>query len=125
MALSATMNTVCKNLLLVIFAVLTVVPTSSQALPGSKLEVSPMPPELQQVRAALEKYQDPVVAVHDGYLSTLACLDFPNETLPGHEQYHKGAMGVHFMNEQLVGPVLDPMKPRFYFMNRTPAVSCD
>jgi hypothetical protein len=111
MAVNATMNTVCKNLLVVIFALLTVVTTSAQAIPGTKPEASPMPPELKRVRAALEKYQDPVVAVHDGYLSTLACVNFPNEPLPGHEQYPKGAMGVHFLNAQLVGPVLDPMKP--------------
>jgi hypothetical protein len=60
----------------------------------------------------MEKYQDPVVAIRDGYLSTLACVNFPNEPLPGHEQYPKGAMGVHFLNAQLIGPVLDPMKPQ-------------
>jgi hypothetical protein len=52
------------------------------------------------------------VAIRDGYLSTVACINFPNASLPGHEQYPKGAMGVHFLNEQLVGPVLDPMKPQ-------------
>jgi hypothetical protein len=112
MAPNTTLSTVCKNLLVVIFAVLTAVTTSAQGISGTQPAASPMPPELQSVRAALEKYRDPVVAVHDGYLSTLACLNFPNEPLPGHEQYPKGAMGVHFMNEQLVGPVLDPMKPQ-------------
>jgi hypothetical protein len=71
-----------------------------------------IPAELQRVRAALEKYHNPVVAVHDGYLSTLACLNFPHKSLAGHEQYPMGAMGVHFINAQLVGPVLDPMKPQ-------------
>jgi hypothetical protein len=112
MAPSTTLNTFCKNLLVMIFSVLTAVATSAPAIPETKPVAPPMSAELQRVRAAREKYQDPVVAVHDGYLSTLACLDFPNETLPGHEQYPKGAMGVHFMNEQLVGPVLDPMKPQ-------------
>jgi hypothetical protein len=28
------------------------------------------------VRAGLNKYQDPMVAVADGYLSTVACIDF-------------------------------------------------
>ena len=32
-------------------------------------------PELQHARAGLEKYQDPVVAVRDGYFSTLACVE--------------------------------------------------
>jgi hypothetical protein len=112
MALNTTLNTVFKNLLVAIFAVLTVVSTSAQATPETKPAASPMPPELQRVRAALEKYQNPVVAIRDGYLSTVACINFPNASLPGHEQYPKGAMGVHFLNEQLVGPVLDPMKPQ-------------
>jgi hypothetical protein len=108
---NTTLNTVCRNLLVAIFAVLTVVTTSAQATPETKPAASPMSPELQRVRAALEKYRDPVVAVHDGYLSTLACINFPNEPLPGHEQYPKGAMGVHFINAQLISPVLDPMRP--------------
>ena len=32
---------------------------------------------LNAVKAALEKYKDPVAAVRDGYLSTLGCVDFP------------------------------------------------
>ena len=72
MALNATMKTVRKNLLAVTFAMLTVVTMSAQAIPGTKPSVSAMSPELLRVRAALEKYQDPVVAIHDGYLSTLA-----------------------------------------------------
>jgi hypothetical protein len=115
MASATTLNTACKNLLLLlfpvlIFAVLTVATTSAQTVPETKPAGSP-PPELRQVRAALEKYRDPVVAIHDGYLSTLACINFPNAPLPGHEQYPKGAMGVHFINMQLVSPVPDPTKP--------------
>src|SRR5450755_962567 len=106
---NTTLNAVCRNLLVVLFAVVTVVTTLAQTTPVTKPAASKMSPELQRVRAALEKYRDPVVAVHDGYLSTLACINFPNEPLPGHEQYPKGAMGVHFINAQLVGPVLDPM----------------
>lgn len=109
MVRNTTLSTVCRNLLVVILPVLTAVATSAQAIPESK---PPMSAELQRVRAALEKYRDPVVAVRDGYLSTLACINFPREPLPGHEPYPKGAMGVHFLNPQLVGPVLDPMKPQ-------------
>jgi hypothetical protein len=69
-------------------------------------------PELQQVRAAMEKYQNPVVAIHDGYLSTLGCVNFPNAAKPGHEPYPQGAMGIHFLNPALVGPKLDPMRPQ-------------
>src|SRR4029450_10998200 len=68
-------------------------------------------PELQKVRAALEKYQDPVVAVHDGYFSTLACVEY----LKGGEgsiEYTPGGMGVHFLNLQFIGPTLDPAKPQ-------------
>ena len=108
---NTTLNTVCRNLLVAIFAVLMVVTMSAQTTPKTTPAASPMSPELQKVRAALEKYRDPLVAIHDGYLSTMACINFPNEPLPGHEQYPKGAMGVHFINAQLISPVLDPMKP--------------
>ena len=32
-------------------------------------------PELLQVRANLDKYRDPVLAVHDGYFSTVGCVE--------------------------------------------------
>lgn len=112
MAVNTTLKSVFKNLLVAVFAVLTVASTSAQAPPETKPAAPPMPPELQQVRAALEKYQNPVLAVRDGYLSTVSCINFPNEPLPGHEQYPKGAMGIHFFNSRLIGPVLDPMKPQ-------------
>ena len=59
-----------------------------------------LPPELEKLKAALEKYKDPVVAVRDGYFSTLGCVTFAS-----------GTMGVHFLNPGLVGPEPDPMKP--------------
>jgi hypothetical protein len=59
-----------------------------------------LPPELEKLKASLEKYQDPVVAVRDGYFSTLGCVTFAS-----------GTMGVHFLNPALIGPVPDPMKP--------------
>jgi hypothetical protein len=64
------------------------------------------------VRAALEKYQDPIVAIHDGYLSTVGCADFPHDPQPGHEQYPRGAMGIHFLNPSLIGPSIDPLHPQ-------------
>jgi len=71
-----------------------------------------VPPELETVRAAMEKYQDPYVAVHDGYFSTVACFDFPRSSSePGRLHYGEGAMGIHFLNPQLVGPAPDPMRP--------------
>jgi hypothetical protein len=68
-------------------------------------------PELQQARAGLQKYQDPVAAVHDGYLSTLACVEYSRGG-EGSMHYAPGGMGVHFINLQLLGPTLDPAKPQ-------------
>ena len=58
------------------------------------------PAGIAELRAAMEKYKDPVVAVHDGYFSTLGCV-----------MYESGTMGVHFINPALIGPEPDPMKP--------------
>ena len=69
-------------------------------------------PDLDSVRAALSKYKDPVQAVHDGFLSTLACIDFPSGATEGSMKFAPGAMGVHFLNMGNVGPTLDPMKPQ-------------
>jgi hypothetical protein len=71
-----------------------------------------LPPELVAVRAGLDKYQDPIVAVHDGYLSTVACVEFPQGVSEGRMQYVPGGMGVHFLNLGFVGPTLDPAKPQ-------------
>jgi hypothetical protein len=60
-----------------------------------------LPPELAAVRDALAKYQDPRVAIRDGYLSTLGCVE-----------YAVGGMGVHFINPALIGPTVDPMRPQ-------------
>lgn len=59
-----------------------------------------VPPDLEEVRANVEKYKDPIVAVRDGYQSTIACVSSA-----------KGAMGVHLVNGQLVGQEPDPMRP--------------
>ena len=69
-------------------------------------------PELQGVRKALDKYNDPIVAVHDGYYSTLGCISYPNGGGEGAMQYKPGAMGVHFLNLGNLGPTLDPAKPQ-------------
>ncbi len=60
-----------------------------------------LPAELEKVRVALAKYADPIVAVRDGYFSTLGCVHYAN-----------GGMGVHFLNTQLMAPSPDPMKPQ-------------
>jgi hypothetical protein len=71
-------------------------PAAAQA--GSNAAAAPkLAADLKQVRAGLEKYQDPIVAVHDGYFSTLACVEYQKGEA-GHMQYTPGGMGVHFIN---------------------------
>lgn len=84
-------------------------PAQTRAVAGTLPEVSP---ELQQARAALDKYRDPIVAVHDGYFSTLGCVEYPQGGHEGTMQYAPGGMGVHFLNLQLIAPTLDPAKPQ-------------
>lgn len=60
-----------------------------------------VPAQLDSARTLLAKYRDPIAAVHDGYLSTQACIEFPD-----------GAMGVHFLNAQTIGPAVDIAKPQ-------------
>ena len=66
--------------------------------------------ELDAARQALEKYQDPYVAVRDLYLSTVACVHYDGEKIEGRMDYPKGSMGIHFVNVTLQGPP-DPLKP--------------
>lgn len=83
--------------------VLAVTPSSSAAQ---------MTPELASAKAALAKYADPVLAIKDGYLSTVGCIDFPQGATDGPIVYPPGAMGVHLINTANIGPTLDPMKPQ-------------
>lgn len=71
-----------------------------------------LPPDLEKIRLALDKYQDPIVAVHDGYLSTLGCMAYPKGGGPGRVPYAPGAMGVHFINGHFIGPEVDPVRPQ-------------
>jgi hypothetical protein len=70
-----------------------------------------MTPELKNLRAALDKYQDPIVAVHDGYFSTVGCVEYPKGGGHGQVPYAPGGMGVHFFNVGYMGQ-LDPAKPQ-------------
>jgi len=83
---------------------------SAQAKPqGSVTNVA----AISAVRKALDKYKDPIAAVRDGYFSTVGCVDFPGGgTEHGSMEYKPGAMGVHFLNVQLIGPKLDSTKPQ-------------
>ena len=87
-------------------AMLAIVPLTAHA------QGAALPPELQNVRKLLDKYNDPIVAVHDGFYSTVGCIDYPQGGGEGAMRYAKGAMGVHFINMGNVGPALDPAKPQ-------------
>jgi len=72
-----------------------------------------LPANLTATRAALEKYQDPIAAVRDGYFSTVGCVDYPKGGGGmGEMAYKPGGMGVHFLNPALIGPKLDSLKPQ-------------
>ena len=92
-----------------ILSLLTVFSSTSSAQSSALPKVSP---ELEKVRAALDKYKDPILAVHDGYFSSVGCVEYPAGGQEGTMQYAPGGMGVHFLNLQLIGPTLDPAKPQ-------------
>ncbi len=69
-------------------------------------------PDLSHIRAALDKYKDPIVAIREGYFSSMACIDFPRAGGEGQMAYRAGGMGVHFLNTGLIGPQLDTLKPQ-------------
>lgn len=74
------------------------------------LAQEPHKAQIEALRKAMDKYKDWKVAVRDLYLSTQGCVHYSGEKIPGHMEYPKGAMGVHFVNVTLGGPP-DPMKP--------------
>jgi hypothetical protein len=87
----------------------------AQAAPkqaGHAIAAPALAPELVSVKAGLEKYNDPIVAIRDGFLSTVGCIDFPKGLQDGPAYYPPGAMGVHLLNMGNVGPTLDPEKPQ-------------
>ncbi len=94
-------------------AAATMLGTIGAALPAQQAgELPDVPPELQSVRAALDKYRDPIAAIHDGYLSTVGCITFTAKGAPGRLDYPAGGMGVHFLNPAMIGPKLDPLHPQ-------------
>jgi hypothetical protein len=78
---------------------------------SARAQAPALPPEWDKVRAALEKYQDPYVAVRDGYLSTIGCVHYPKPGGAGQIAFPTGGMGIHFLNPELIAPVPDPMRP--------------
>ncbi len=95
------------------FAIVIVAALASGPLTSfARAQTKPAEPDLSSVRAALKKYEDPYVAVHDGYFSTVGCVEIAKAGAVGHMQYKPGAMGVHFLNPATIGPVPDPAKPQ-------------
>ena len=94
----------CRRMLLVLAAAYGL--SSPLAAQGPKLE-----PALDSARKVLEKYKHPFAALADGYLSTVACIDFAIAGKAGETPFSPGAMGVHFLNLNLIGKPLDPAKP--------------
>ncbi|HYN81924.1 MAG TPA: hypothetical protein VES88_10515 [Gemmatimonadaceae bacterium] len=109
MHFSSTNRWYSAALLLASAAFVVVSPSTTHA---QATAVSALSPDLQAAKAALAKYSDPLVAVRDGYFSTVACIDFPKGAKDGPIEYPPGAMGVHFLNPANIGPVLDPAKPQ-------------
>ena len=93
-----------------IFGLLVTHSLAGQAM--SMASTAATPADMERVRAALDRYRNPIVAVHDGYFSTLVCVAFPNAGQAGEMQYPAGAMGVHFLNVSLVGTPLDSLRPQ-------------
>ena len=93
-------------------AIITLAAVPGNTLTAQARAVPSLSPELEQVRATLDKYQDPVLAVHDGYFSSLGCVEYPEGGHEGTMQYKPGGMGIHFLNFTLIGPTLDPAKPQ-------------
>ncbi len=85
---------------------------AGNAQSAQKADAGTLPPQLLSARAALDKYKDPILAVHDGYLSTLGCIEYPKGGHEGVMAYKPGGMGVHFINMNNVSATLDPAKPQ-------------
>ena len=100
-----------RALFAVIVSVL-LLPGTSHAQGKSAASPAPLTPDLEAAKAALAKYSDPIVAVRDGYHSTVACVDFPMGAKDGPIEYPPGAMGVHLLNVANIGQQLDPAKPQ-------------
>jgi hypothetical protein len=104
-------------LLLAALSCMAVVSTLARAQAAPKQAAHPeasaeLTPELAATKAALDKYRDPIVAVRDGYFSTVGCIDSPKGAHEGAIYYPPGAMGIHFLNPRNIGPKLDPTKPQ-------------
>ncbi len=96
-----------RRLPLALLGLLAAAPLAAQADRGSATT-----PGMEGIKTALSRYQDPIMAVHDGYFSTLACVAFPEAGSAGRMSYPAGGMGVHFLNPGLIGQPLDSLRPQ-------------
>jgi hypothetical protein len=102
-----------------ILAAITALASVAASQPSAPL-LPKVPADLEKVRAALQKYEDPIVAVHDGYFSTIACVEVRNAGGPGTvPAYAVGGMGIHFLNPALLGPEVDPLRPQILIYEPT------
>jgi hypothetical protein len=78
MHITTVLRTASSLRLLVAAATALLTPVSvgraQEGAPGSSVS---LPSELEKVRTALDKYRDPIVAVHDGNLSSVGCVEYP------------------------------------------------
>ena len=90
-----------------------IIATNEASGQATRADQPTLPANLIATRAALDKYQDPMAAIRDGYFSTLGCVDYPKGGGgTGEMPYKPGGMGVHFLNPALIGPKLDSLKPQ-------------
>ena len=88
--------------LLVCFWQAKTVAQHDQAHGGATIDKAAANALVQIVRDATRRFQDPAVALAEGYVPTFGCVSGSSE----------GQMGVHFVNMRLVGDnVLDPANP--------------
>jgi hypothetical protein len=102
---------ICTGLLVVLLSAPNVAQSQAKQA-GAPMKMAALSPELVTAKAGLEKYNDPLVAVRDGFFSTVACIDFPHGGQDGPVTYKPGAMGVHLLNTANIGPQLVPAKPQ-------------
>ena len=69
-------------------------------------------PDLSPVRSALEKYKDPYVAVHDGYFSTVGCVEYDRAGAPDTFPTSRAGWASTSSMSGTIGPVPDPAKPQ-------------
>ncbi len=71
------------------------------AAPASAGESADVDKALAAVKASHDKYQDPKVAIADGFLPTDSCVTHEN----------MGTMGFHYVNPKLIGAPIDQAHP--------------